>query len=326
MALRAALACACALTVDVVSGATIPFLGALFAAQFLLSGLRPLPLGKAIGMVVLVLVVGQGILLVSEIFGDRPFQYLTLLGLFYFFLFTVHSSGSGGPAIIVCLIIAVMVPLLHLVHSDLDASMMGIFARAVIGGIVWSWVAHLLLPDAGTDDTVEAASAPVRPAIGRALASAVILIIAVGLCLTTTTLSGAIVVPVTVAALLLQLEAAATLRAAIGLVIINLIGGVVASLAFTVIELRPSIIMLFLISFLVALAFSANATGTTVMNKVYAGSLSTFLTLFGLGLSPLPTSTPESFSARLSLVLFAVVYSALMTALLWRNAPGRANA
>ena len=57
--------------------------------------------------------------------------------------------------------------------------------------------------------------------------------------------------------------------------------------------------------------------------KVYAGALTTFLILFGLGVSPLPGSAAESFSTRILFVAFAVVYAMLMAALLWRR-PQRA--
>ena len=67
-----------------------------------------------------------------------------------------------------------------------------------------------------------------------------------------------------------------SLRAAFGLVIVNLLGGIVASIAFTIVELRPELPWLFLI-------------------------------LFGLGISPLPGSSAEAFSTRVGYVLAAVL-------------------
>jgi hypothetical protein len=51
--------------------------------------------------------------------------------------------------------------------------------------------------------------------------------------------------------------------------------------------------------------------------KMYAGALTTFLILFGSGISPLPTTTPESFTTRISYVLLAVGYTVCMMALFW---------
>ncbi len=50
--------------------------------------------------------------------------------------------------------------------------------------------------------------------------------------------------------------------------------------------------------------------------KVYGGALTTFLILLGTGLSPLPASTPESFSTRVFYVLLAIAYALCATALL----------
>jgi hypothetical protein len=51
--------------------------------------------------------------------------------------------------------------------------------------------------------------------------------------------------------------------------------------------------------------------------------LTTFLILFGTGLSPLPASTPKSSSAQVMYVLFAVAYALCATALLWSREPVR---
>ncbi|WID95083.1 hypothetical protein QO058_20025 [Bosea vestrisii] len=107
MGLRAALAISAGLTFSIATGAVIPFLGPLFATQFLLGGARPLPLAKAIGMTGLVLVMGQAFIIVTGIFGDRPMQLLLLLGLF-FVCFVLQAQGRGGPAIFLSLVIAVM--------------------------------------------------------------------------------------------------------------------------------------------------------------------------------------------------------------------------
>jgi MFS family permease len=324
--LRVALAVATGLTFDMATGAVIPFLGALFAAQFLVSGARPLPLAKAIGLVGIVLVVGQAFILLSGIFGDRPAQFLSLLGLFYFLCFFLQAEGRGGPAIFVCLVIAIMVPLLDRVHDKLDTSIIAILLQGCASGAILSWLAHAALPDPEVPDEAPVqAAGGVEGAAAHALASAVILLMAVTFCLTNSAFSTALVIPITVASLLLQLDLAAGWRAALGLVAVNLLGGVLASLAFAFVELRPSLLSLFLVVLLVGLILGGRATTAHRYAKIYGGALTTFLILLGTGLSPLPASTPESFATRVGYVLLAVVYTLCMTSLLWsrRRAAGR---
>ncbi len=316
--LRVALAVAAGLTFDVATGAVIPFLGPVFAAQFLISGAKTLPLSKAIGLVGLILLVGQIFIVLTGIFGDRPIQLLALLGLFYFGCFFVLARGKGGPAIFFCLVVAIMVPLLDLVHADLDTSMIGILLQGCLSGVLLSWLAHAVLPDHdAADDAVAQAVATVDRPAARALVHALVLLGSVTLCLSNSAFSSALVIPITVASLLLQFDLATNIRSAFGIILVNLLGGVLASLAFAFVELRPSLLFLFLTVFLVGSILGGRAATGTVASKVYAGALTTFLILFGTGISPLPTTTPEAFSTRVGYVLLAVAYTLCMTVLLW---------
>ena len=114
------------------------------------------------------------------------------------------------------------------------------------------------------------------------------------LCLTNNALSLALVLPITVASVLLQFDFATSVRSALSLVAVNLLSGVLASLAFAFVELRPSLPFLFLTVFLVGLILGGRAAAGRA--KMYAGALTTFLILFGSGIAPLPTTTPESFA------------------------------
>lgn len=318
MGLRVALAASVGLTFHVATGAVLPFLGPLFAAQFLLGSARPMPLAKAAGMVGLVLVLGQVFIVVTEVFGDRPLQLLALLGLFFFLCFGLQARGRGGAAIFLSLVIAIMVPLLDLLHGDLDQGMMAILLQGCLSGIVLSWLAHAAVPERGGLQEVPPPPPPSaeRPA-ARALANTVILLLAVTLCLTNSAFSSAMVVPITVASILTQLDHAGSARAALALVAVNLLGGVLACLAFAFVELRPTLPFLFGTVLLAGLILGGRAATSFPLAKIYGGALTTFLILFGTGISPLPASTAETFATRIGFVLFAVAYSLCMTSLLW---------
>jgi hypothetical protein len=136
-------------------------------------------------------------------------------------------------------------------------------------------------------------------------------------------LATAMVIPITVASLLSQFELTMSRRAAVGLIALNLLGGVAASLAFTLTEMKPTLWLITLTVLLVSLLFAGKAVMGTTTGKVFGGGLTTFLILFGLGVSPLPGETPELFSTRIAYVLFAIVYALCMASLFWpkpRNA------
>jgi Protein of unknown function (DUF2955) len=314
--LRVALAVAAGFTLNLAMGEVIPFFGPVLAVQFLIFGAGPVPLSKAVAFVGLVLVVGQAFIVLNGIFGDQPIQLLALLGAFYFVCFFVQARGQGGP-VFLCLMIAITVTLLDRMHDTLDTSIIAILLQAYLSVVVLSWLAHAILPGHDAiEDAPQAAAATDRPAM-RALANAAILLGAMTLCLTNNAFSLALVLPITVASVLLQFDFATSVRAALTLVAVNLLSGVLASLAFAFVELRPSLPFLFLTVFLVGLILGGRVAAG--LAKMYAGALTTFLILLGSGISPLPTTTPESFSTRIGHVLLAVGYTLCMTALLWQR-------
>jgi hypothetical protein len=318
--LRIASAVAVGFTIGVASGEVLPFLGPMFAVQFLAAGPKPLGAKQAIGMILLILIAGQVLVWLTGFLGDRPAVLLTLLGLIYFACFLLQAQRKGGAAAFLIIVIAVMVPLLGVLQKDLDQGIVAILLKGTLVGVVLTWLAHAAFPDPGGKAPLPLAAPSLDRAIHRSLANTAILLAMVILCLTDSRFSTAIVVPITVASLLNQLDLATSGRAAFGLMIVNILGGVVASLAFAFIELRPTLTFLFLTVLVVGLLFGGRAAADPKAGKVYAGALTTFLILFGTGVSPLPASTPESFATRIGLVLFAIVCTFCLTALLWPRA------
>ena len=321
--LRIALAVSVGFCWAVFSGAIIPFLGPLFAAQFLIGSSRPLPLPKALGMAVLIVVTGAILQFITLMTGDRPPVLLLLLGLVYFICFFLQANGKGGGAIFLVLVVAVMVPLMVLLNPDVGDAILAILVEGVVTGALLMWLAHALIPDRGSAE-IEAPAPTAHPlAVRYAVANTAILLISVLACLTLEGLTAAAVIPITVASLLSQFEVAASARAAFGLVLVNLFGGLAASVAFWLLEIRPSPVALFLIVLLAGLVFGGRAALANPAAKVYAGALTIFLIVFGLGVSPLPGSAAESFSTRVNYILIAVGYTIFMVALLWPRSPSK---
>jgi hypothetical protein len=317
-ALRIAFATAGGMTMLVATGSVTPFLAPLFAVQFLAASRSPLKGAQAFGMAILIIGVGQGLDLVTLLLGSRPVLFTSLLWLLYFACFLAQATGRGGQAPFLVLVIAIMVPLMNMLHRDLGESISVLLGVAVVGGALLAWAAHALFPDrGGTATAAPISSVPNEFALHRSVANASILVAAVVLCLVDSRLSSALVIPVTVASIPGQLDLATSRRAALHLIVINVLGGVVASLVFTVVDIRPTLVGLFLAVFFVGLLFGNGAAADPQFGKAYAGALTTFLILLGLGISPLPTSTPESFSTRIVYVCAAVLYALWASLLLW---------
>jgi len=300
-----------------------PFLAPIFASQFLTASRRPPSLAQGLAVIVLVLVVAQVLALTFSVFVDHRPVHGAVLWLLYFVCFYFQAEGKGGPAVFVVLVIAIVVPLLGIEQTYLGESIVAVLTKAAIGGVVLAWGAHALWPTPADDASQPHAGPARRPPGRQALASASILLASVVLCFIDHRLSFALVIPITVASLLGQLDLATTRRTALGLVIVNLLGGLVASFAFAFVSLWPNLPALFLVVFMVALVFGGRAAADPIMGKISAGALTTFLVLLGLGVSPIPGSPSELLSTRVAYVLFAILYTLCLAALLWPNPKGR---
>lgn len=320
--LRVAFAVSLGFTAAVFSGAIVPFLGPLFAAQFLLGSSRPMPPGKTVGAALVILVTGIAMLILTNWLGDRPAPFLLLLGLIYFACFAAQSTGKGGPAVFLVLVVAIIVPLLGILNKALASSILSILVTGVLSGTALMWLAHAILPEPPSPDDEEAPAAGQPPALLRALANTAILLASVVICLTSDNLTAAAVIPLTVASLLGQLDVTASARAAFGLVLVNLFGGLLASVAYSVLMLRPNLLSIFIIVLVVALVLGGRAAARSADAPVFAGALTIFLILFGLGVSPLPGSAAESFYTRILYVGAALLYALLLAAVLWPRGTG----
>ena len=95
--LRVALAVAVGFTLNLATGAVIPFFGPVIAVQFLMFGAGPLPLSKAVAFVGLVLVVGQAFIFLNGVFGDQPIQLLGTARSILFRVLLRTGAGTGWP-------------------------------------------------------------------------------------------------------------------------------------------------------------------------------------------------------------------------------------
>jgi hypothetical protein len=314
------------MTLLVAAGSATPFLAPLFAAQFLLASRSPMKGSAALGIAILIIGSGQGLDLLTSVLGTRPVLFASALWLVYLACFLAQAKGRGGQTPFLILVIAVIVPLMNMLHQNLGESMSVLLAVAVLGGLLLAWAAHALIPDPGGMAASSPVShAPSRSPLHRAIANASILLAAVVVCLVDPRLAAAIVLPVTVASVLGQLDLTSSRRAALGLVVVNVLGGVVASIVFTVVDARPMLVGLFLAVFATGLLFASAAATDSKFGKACAGALTIFLILLGLGISPLPTSTPESFSTRIVYVSAAVLYTLWASLLLWPNEENEAR-
>ena len=106
-------------------------------------------------------------------------------------------------------------------------------------------------------------------------------------------------------------------RPALATVVVNVTGGMAATVAFAVLELRHSLAMLFLLVLFAGLIFGGRAAEPTVAGKINAGALTVFLLVLGAGVSPLSSGAGETFATRVGYIILAIAYTLFFATLLW---------
>jgi hypothetical protein len=118
-----------------------------------------------------------------------------------------------------------------------------------------------------------------------------------------------IIVIMVTAITILQQSAIAGRGAAIGLIVGNIAGGLAAAVAYLLVSLIPSPGFLLLVALLFALIFGAKIAEGGRMAPIYTVGIATFLTVLGLGLSPLPQDSSTIFISRVWTVVIASLYT-----------------
>jgi hypothetical protein len=305
--LRIALVMALGLTVAEARDQAFAFLPALFAVQLLVKSPNAPSLMQGVGFAIIMAVsTGVALTLCSALL-DRPVAYLLLLSLIVFGCFWLLALGRGGPLPQFLLLCNVMIPVLAVQSADLAADFAAVMIDASVGAPLLVWLAHGLLPAAH----VARAPAQTAPAPSNAVQSAVVAFIVLILPFVHFMLNpeaASFVILVTIIGIVVQPPEARGL-AAMGLLLGNLIGGIVASMAFFLLTLLPWLGLLFLVTFLAGLILAGALHGGGKLAPVFGIALSTFLILFGLGLAPIGEGSAAAFVSRLVDVALASLYA-----------------
>jgi hypothetical protein len=131
----------------------------------------------------------------------------------------------------------------------------------------------------------------------------------------------AVVVLIVIVTLLRQSHPKQGQRAALGLILGNLIGGIAAAIVYNLVLLCNTLLFFIAASLADSPIFAGRIVKASERAPIYAIAFSTFILLLGLGMTPLPGGSGEAFVSRLFNVLLASAYAigGLSLVQRWRN-------
>lgn len=307
---RIALAVALGFAIGEAQEQPFSFLTPLLAFQLLMKAPQAPSLRQGIGFVLAVTIASFAALSLANALQDRQFVYVIVLGLIFFVCFYLQMIGKGGPLPGLLLVCNAMVPVLSVISRDLAQDFVAVLILSAASAVLLAWLAHAVFPEPA-QAPANGAGGPVaespRAAIWTALASTLILMPGVIHYLANDS-EASVVVLMTIIAILGQ-QAGMRRRAALGLLLGNLIGGLMASVAYYALVLAPSLPLLFLVVLAAGLVLVDAATRPTPAAGIFAVATPTFLILLGLGLTPITDGSGAAFVSRVVDVAFASLYA-----------------
>nr|WP_298689839.1 DUF2955 domain-containing protein [uncultured Dongia sp.] len=320
---RIALAVALGLTLAEAQEEPFSFLAPMFAFQLLMKMPRAPGIKQGVGFVLVVIIASVVALSLANSLADRPLVYLIILALIFFGCFLLQLMGKGGPLPGLLLICNAAVPVLAVVSGDLARDFVLIMIASAGSAVLLAWLAYAALPDRHEGSIIAAGSpngtAPPPAPVRTAIACTAILMPAMAHYLAHDS-EVSVVVLITIVSLLSQ-SAELRQRAAIGLLIGNLIGGVFASAAYYALVIAPSLPLLFMITLAIGLLLTEAGTRPIPLAGIFAVAMPTFLILLALGLTPIAEGSGAAFVSRIIDVMLASLYAVIGVILLLPDRP-----
>jgi hypothetical protein len=290
------------------------FLAPLLAANMLVKLPRPPSLAQGLVVIVLIALSTSAVLALTTALIGNPTVLIPGLTLVIYLSFYAHRRGAPELATLLVQISAVSLPIIAVLSPDGA----GGFAKTLLlaGGaaLITVWVAHAAFPApaAAPTDAASAASAtrpaePVTAARHALLDTLVLLPVLTWFVLDATEV--AVVVLIVTVTLLRQHDPKQGQRAALGLILGNLIGGIAAAIVYNLVLLSNTLLFFSTACLSASLIFAGRIATSGDRAPIYALAFATFILLMGLGMTPLPGGSGEAFVSRLLNVLFASAYA-----------------
>jgi len=287
------------------------FLAPMLAVQFLgalPSGIR---FGQALAIPIILGGASFAAVVISIFLGGNPAIMLMVVGLIVYLAFYAERSGAPAFPMALIRITFCIIPVIATISSSTAAQFAWFLFLAGLAATVIVLIAHALLP---TPVVGGAAPASAKPAIDRAVASRIALSDTLVLLpvLVAFIIGGNInniVVLIMTLNILREVDPSRGSRVAVALILGNLLGGAIAVLAYEFVVLSDSFLFFLLAVLVPSLWFSGRIVRAGASAPIYLIGLATFILILGIGISPMPGASSETFTLRLLKVVIASAYA-----------------
>jgi hypothetical protein len=289
------------------------FLAPMLAAQALAKPGPPPTIGQGVGLLIVFGLSAGSVLLLSAAFVAAPPVLVLSLTLMLYLSFFAQLRGAPDIVTMLFQISAVSIPVFGVITPELSVDLSKALVSASFIALFTVWAAHAAFPDANAittrmDAGPQRLSLPVAAAVQAALRKTLV-VMPVLIWYLFDDRQVAIVMLVVIVTVVRQHDPRGGLRAAVGLIVGNLIGGIAAALAYNLVQAHDRLVFFMIVCLAVSLMFAGRIVTAGGRAPLYSVAFSTFLILLGIGMSPLPGGSGGAFASRLFYVLLATAYA-----------------
>lgn len=286
------------------------FLAPMLAAQFLIQMPQPPTVRQGLALAAIIALSTGGMALLAGALAASPVALILTLSLILYLSYYAHARGAPDMLTMMLQISAVTVPVFAVISPGAGAAFASLFAKAGLISVLIVWVAFAIFPARGGPSAApkKAATLDAGGAAHLALRNTLILL-PILLWYLLDTSQVAVVMLVTMVMLLRQIEQGTHSRMAIGLILANLLGGVVANVAYIVVGATDQYVIFLMVLLTASLCFAGQIVLGGPRAALLAVAFGTFILLFGIGLTPLPGGSGDAFITRIGYILLATVYT-----------------
>ncbi|WP_158224718.1 DUF2955 domain-containing protein [Agaribacterium haliotis] len=290
----------------------LAFLSPVLLSSLLVSNKKPLDLKAGLGLVTLIFLALFPFVLLGLIVPRWPGISALLLILCFYYIFYWRAMEKLPELASLLLLIGIcLMPLMSLTSQALPLGVTAGFIFSAGIAVVFAWFAFSVFPDpAGTEYDVTASSSTSlfrHEAQVKAMASTLALL-PLALSFYALDLLDAALVFAFVAILMQNPDIGTNLKAGVGLLLGNFLGGCIAYAVFILVKASPELLFFYCLMLLCLLLLGQRIFSTHRLSGLYSASLSTVLILLASVTSSAGGDFQDKFVSRMVQIFCAGAY------------------
>jgi hypothetical protein len=298
------------------------FLAPMLAGMLLASLPRALP-GKAGIALVLVQAAGAyAAFILTSLLNDTPLVLFGAVGLILFLCFASIAQGRSLLPILLVLIAFAAIPVVTMVAPQQAGALPFAFTRSMAVAVAIVWLVHALWPATKCVSSPPPSATFVSPITMAVIGTAIVLPLMLVYLMYGVT--DALPLLIATVVLVVNFNPKRGAMQAMAMMIGNFIGGLTAIAAFALLQIAPSLTVLALITFLVALLFGLRIERGGSGGSVALITFNQAIVIFSLALAP-GGSSPGLWAMRLLQFALAASFAVGMMHLFWPRSEAAAR-